>query len=144
MDDHSIREAMLMSSISKYPVNITDGWVAWSNIVITKRMALAFLTKLYGGPLPRLMYDVLYEGYASDIEQVPEEYRLLLRPVGMYWNYHTRQSVLRETEETTEEWFRRLYFNITYSILEKDNEGKQLPIADDYKKVAIERMFLYE
>ena len=78
MDDHSIREAMLMSSISKYPVNITDGWVAWSNIVITKRMALAFLTKLYGGPLPRLMYDVLYEGYASDIEQVPEEYRLFV------------------------------------------------------------------
>lgn len=153
MDEVYIKEAMLMSSISRYPIALDDTWAVWNNLVLTKRMALAFLTKLNAGPLPRHLQEVLYADYSKKMKHLPANYQEPLRQKGSYWNYHTRQLVLRETEETEYEWFSRLYGRL-YSSLSERTTGTDFSLNEvstntvmldnDYKKLAIERLFLNE
>jgi hypothetical protein len=153
MDEVYIKEAMLMSSISRYPIALDDTWAVWNNLVITKRMALAFLTKLNAGPLPRHLQEVLYADYSKKITSLPKDYQEPLRQKGSYWNFHTRQRVLRDTEETEYEWFSRLYGRLYSSLSERttgvdfsqnDVSTNVVALDPDYKKQAMERLFLNE
>jgi hypothetical protein len=146
MDEASINQALLMSTLGKYPVVINDRWVAWANQIITKKMALAFLTKLHSGPLPGHIQNLLLDDYKQYADELPEERRDLPRDSGMYWNFHTRQHVSRDYPEYPAEWFQRLYYPIQLSMTETGANGeiKVVVLDADYKKVAIERLFLHD
>jgi hypothetical protein len=146
MDEASIDQALLMSTLGKFPVVISDRWVAWAGQVISKKMALAFLTKLHSGPLPSHIQELLLTDYKQHVEELPESRRLLPRDSGTYWNFHTRQHVNRDHPEYPVEWFQRVYYPVQLSMTETGPNGEiKLVVLDgDYKKLVIERLFLDE
>ena len=59
MEEASIEQALLMSTLSKFPVVLDKTWVVWNSAILTKRMVLAVTTKLHSGPLPKHMVEIL-------------------------------------------------------------------------------------
>jgi hypothetical protein len=144
MDEASINEAILISTLGKHPAAIEGRWVAWGGNVITKKMVLAFLTKLHSGPLPQHVQELLLDDYTKHVGELPEQFRNLPRGEGLYWNFHTRQHVHREHPEYPHEWFQRLYYAVYTSIAQTGEHGelKIVGLDPDYKKQVIERVFL--
>jgi len=146
MDEVSINEAILISTLGKFPAVINERWVAWGGSVITKKIAVAFLTKLHSGPLPSHIQGLLLDDYKNHIDELPEAHRNLPRDTGVYWNFHTRQHVNRDYPEYAHEWFQRLYYPVQLSLSETGANGevKVVVLDHDYKKLVIERLFLDE
>ncbi len=145
MDVASIEQAQLMSSLSKFPVNLNNRWAVWNDVVITKKMLLGILTKLHHGPLPTHMQSILLEDYKTHCHEVPTKFVNLPREKGRYWNFNTREMVEREYPESPYEWFNRIYFNVHQSmVITNQDELKVVVLDNDYKKQVLERIFLSE
>lgn len=145
MEEAYIEQAKLMSSLSKFPVELNDRWAAWNETVVTKKMVLGFLTKLHHGPVPSHMLELLLADYKANCTELPEKFVDLPRGTGRYWNFHKREMVEREYPETSNEWFNRLYFNVYNSMVTVNNDQLKVVVLDnDYKKQVIERIFLSE
>jgi len=145
MDEASIEQAILVSQLSKFPVEIDRRWAVWNDRVITKKMVLGVLTKLHQGPLPNHLQEVLLKDYIAHCQEVPDKFTDLPRVEGTYYNFHTREHVKREYPETCLEWFNRIYYNIFQSMAVQDANALKVVLLDnDYKKQVIERIFLSE
>lgn len=143
MEEVSIDQALLMSTLSKFPVVINDTWIGWNSAVITKKMVLAVTTKLHSGPLPKHVLEILLKDYVSKVDTLPEKYKDLPREKGLYWDFHRREKVMRDHPESAYEWFSRIYYSIYSSMTEKTQDGLTVIVLDnDYKKKVIERVFL--
>jgi len=143
MEEASIEQALLMSTLGKFPVVINDTWVAWNQAIITKKMVLAVTTKLHNGPVPQHMMDVLLKDYLSNVDTLPKKYKDGPREKGLFWDFHRREKIMRDHPESAYEWFQRIYYSISSSMAEKTAAGVTLVLLDnDYKKTVIERVFL--
>lgn len=143
MDEAYIEQALLMSSLSKFPVPLNDRWAVWNTIVLTKKMVLGFLTKLHSGPLPQGMQEILLKDYLKHCNELPTKFVNGPRDKGAYWNFHKRELVHRDSPESCYEWFNRLYFSIHQSMVTTNQDEIKIIVLDnDYKKQVIERIFL--
>lgn len=145
MDEASIEQAILMSQLGKFPVELNDRWAVWNDQVMTKKMVLGVLTKLHQGPLPNHMQDVLLRDYIAHCQEVPDRFTDLPRQEGTHWDFRVRAHVKREYPESCLEWFNRIYYNIFQSMAEQDENALKVVLLDnDYKRKVIERIFLSE